>query len=100
MDIDIKTADIATLARIAATECPALTRKTQGWLGAGTHPAQPYLAAMLRMVGYRTHEDLDQSYVGHDRARWVVAAFVSNAAQWRGENARAIKAELKRRVKG
>lgn len=56
------------------------------WFG-----ARPYLEAM----GHLT--DMDDMY-GADSAKTVVLYFLSNSAQWKGETARAVKAELRRRL--
>jgi hypothetical protein len=50
--------------------------------------AEPYLNAMSSMVS------VDDKYYD-DSGRMVVAYFLGNANSWRGEKARAIKAELK-----
>ena len=50
--------------------------------------AVPYLQAMGEL------SSIDDKY-GYDSARTVVRYFLSNASQWRGDNARRIKAELK-----
>jgi hypothetical protein len=50
--------------------------------------AKPYLDAMLSL------NDIKDSY-GADSAYMMIAYFLSNASQWRGENAKKIKAELK-----
>lgn len=65
------------------------------WKARGTisKSAIPYLSAML------TLQDMSSSY-GCDDAKTIVLYFLSNASGWRGENAKAIKAELNRRVKG
>lgn len=54
--------------------------------------AEPYRAAMASMAS------MADAY-GMDSARSVVLYFLSNAAQWRGETARRIKAELKAMLK-
>lgn len=54
--------------------------------------AVPYLDAMSAL------DNVEQTY-GADDARGIVAYFLANANGWRGETARAVKAELKRRVK-
>lgn len=54
--------------------------------------AQPYLSAMLGI------DSINDMYIA-DTAYEVVAYFLSNAGTYRGENARLIKAELKRRMK-
>lgn len=53
--------------------------------------AVPYIEAMANVV------DLDSPY-GADDGRMIVAYFLANAHTWRGETARAVKAELKRRL--
>ncbi len=92
--VDLYRADVATLARIAAVDCPALTRRGTGFLGAGTHPAQPYLEVMLGMGGV-TRDNIPGLTFGWDRAADVVNTFVSNTATWKGDTARAVKAALK-----
>ena len=52
------------------------------------YAARPYLDAM------HTLKSVDDKYYA-DSAESVVLYFLSNATGWRGENARAIKAELK-----
>jgi hypothetical protein len=54
--------------------------------------AVPYLDAMLTM------EDISDSY-GLDDGKGIVTYFLSNASSYRGETARELKAELKRRIK-
>lgn len=92
--IDIASTDVATLARIAAADCEALTRRGDGWLGAGTHPAQPYLEVMLQMRGV-TADMIPGMTFGHDRVADCINAFLGNASGWRGNTARAVKATLK-----
>lgn len=55
--------------------------------------ARPYLDAMMQL---RTMTDT----YGADSARSVVLYFLSNAATWRGPDARRIKAELNAMLKG
>jgi hypothetical protein len=52
--------------------------------------AVPYLAAML--------EDDGSGMYLHDTMKSVVLYFLSNATGWRGDDARRLKAELKRAV--
>lgn len=54
--------------------------------------AVPYLDAMLSL------ETLNDTY-GADSAKEIVLYFLSNASTYRGEMAKAIKAELKARLK-
>ena len=54
--------------------------------------AKPYLDAMLSL---KTIED--KYYL--DDARSIITYFLSNASSWRGEKAKAIKAELKGMLK-
>jgi len=56
------------------------------------YAAEPYLAAMA------TLEDVDSTY-GYDSGKSIVAYFLANASSWRGDTARAVKAELRRRIK-
>lgn len=54
--------------------------------------ARPYLNAMLSL------DKVSDNYYA-DSGKSVVLYFLSNAASWRGETARRIKAELKEMVK-
>lgn len=54
--------------------------------------AKPYLDAMAQL------NSLNDSYYADD-AQSVVLYFLSNAASWRGEDAKRIKAELKAMLK-
>ena len=57
------------------------------------YAAKPYLGALL---------DLDSIWDKYyqDSARSIVLYFLSNAKSWKGEKAKAIKAELKNILKG
>lgn len=55
--------------------------------------AVPYINAMSSMVS------INDNY-GDDPGRMIVAYFLGNANSWRGEKARAIKAELKAMLEG
>jgi hypothetical protein len=54
--------------------------------------AEPYLDAMSSMG------DIEESY-GWDSGRSIVIYFLGNAATWRGDKAKEIKAELKAMTK-
>lgn len=56
------------------------------------YAAEPYLAAMSRLdsINDRYYEDSGKS---------IVTYFLGNATSWRGETAKAVKAELNRRLK-
>jgi hypothetical protein len=54
--------------------------------------AVPYLEAMFTM------NSVNDNY-GMDSGKSIILYFLSNANTWKGEIAKAIKAELKRRVK-
>lgn len=56
--------------------------------GPAQNPARPYWDAMRSL----TH--LDQHY-GADSGDGIVRYFISNAGTWKGEKAKAIKAELR-----
>ena len=53
--------------------------------------AKPYLSAMFCL------KDIDDMY-GADSGRDIVAYFLANAQTWKGPVAKAVKAELKRRL--
>jgi hypothetical protein len=55
------------------------------------YAAAPYLAALCQL------DSVDDSY-GYDSGQSIIRYFLSNASSWRGTVAKAIKAELKRRV--
>ena len=54
--------------------------------------AKPYLYAMLYL------ESINDSYYA-DNGRSIVLYFLNNATSWKGETAKAVKAELKARLK-
>jgi len=54
--------------------------------------ARPYLDAMHGMI------TIDESY-GFDDGRSIVRYFLCNATKWKGDTARAVKAELQARLK-
>lgn len=54
--------------------------------------AVPYLTAMFSL------ETVDDDY-GLDSGKSIILYFLANASTWKGETARTVKAELKRRVK-
>lgn len=54
--------------------------------------AVPYLDAMRQM------KDINDQF-GYDDGKGIVRYFLSNATGWRGEVAKAVKEELKRRLK-
>ena len=56
------------------------------------YAAAPYLEAMFELA------DIDDPYFC-DNGRGNVARFVCNAGSWRGDVAREVKAELRRRLK-
>jgi len=56
------------------------------------YAAKPYLEAMNSL------ESLDDMFY-HDSGRSVVLYFLSNARSWRGDTAKAVKAELNKRLK-
>ena len=56
------------------------------------YAAVPYLNAMHEMA------DINDR-VFNDEGRHVVNYFLGNATRWKGDNAKAIKAELRRRMK-
>lgn len=55
--------------------------------------AVPYLDAMRSLDGVKDH-------FGCDSGRSVVTYFLANAATWRGDDARRIKAELRQMLGG
>ena len=61
------------------------------WVKMSVH-ARPYYSAMRVMSGPK------EAY-GMDSGIGTVLYFLGNAASWRGDVARAVKAELKRRIK-
>jgi hypothetical protein len=55
--------------------------------------AKPYLSAMLTM------DSIVPTNYGYDSGKSMVLYFLSNSQTWKGETAREIKKELKRRAK-
>lgn len=60
----------------------------RAWGSGINYAAKPYLDAMLQI------NSIDDTY-GYDSARGIVAYFLSNASGFRGDQAKALKAELK-----
>jgi len=77
------------LQKMALYQIARLIRKD--WLNVSPH-AKPYLNAMLGL------EKVSDSY-GSDNGKSIVLYFLSNAATWRGDNAKTIKTHLKSLVK-
>lgn len=59
--------------------------------------AKPNFAAVPYLDAMRYVEDLNSPY-GAENGRTIVAYFLSNASSWRGDTAKAVRAELKRRL--
>lgn len=57
-----------------------------------SYSARPYLDAMTYL------NTIDDTFM-LDSGKSIVSYFLANASQWRGEVAKEVKAELKRRVK-
>lgn len=55
---------------------------------------KPYFGAVPYLDAMRGLQSIDDAY-GADTARSIVRYFLANASAWRGDKARAIKAELK-----
>jgi len=56
------------------------------------YAAKPYLEAMTSLNSVKDNYGMDSGYS-------IVAYFLSNASQWKGETAKMVKAELKKRLK-
>jgi hypothetical protein len=78
------------LASMTISQLAAIVRAN--WKPKVYFGAVPYLDAMFSL------ERITDTY-GCDSAREIVTYFVCNAQTWRGDVARAVKAELNRRVK-
>lgn len=61
--------------------------------------AKPYFGAVPYLNAMHSLQSIRDSY-SYDNAESVVRYFLSNAASWKGDTARAIKAELKTMLKG
>lgn len=56
------------------------------------YAAKPYLQAMSSLNSVKDNYGMDSGYS-------IIAYFLSNASQWKGEVAKGVKAELKKRLK-
>lgn len=63
------------------------------------HWTSPYFGAVPYLKAMRELHDMASAY-GCDSAHSIILYFLSNAQTWRGPVARAVKAELNRRLKG
>jgi hypothetical protein len=61
--------------------------------------AKPYFGAVPYLDAMETLNSIRDTYY-YDDAESVVRYFLANATTWKGETARAIKAELKAMLKG
>ena len=61
--------------------------------------AKPYFGAVPYLGAMRTLDNMSSTY-GYDDAQSIVAYFIANAATWKGETARRVKAELRAMLKG
>ena len=61
--------------------------------------AKPYFGAVPYLDAMETLNSIRDTYY-FDNASDIVRYFLSNATSWKGETARAIKAELKAMLKG
>lgn len=87
------TATAENLTALTIRDLAFRIRKDWGAQGKGVnYAAAPYLDAMLDI------ENITDQY-GFDNGKNIVRYFLSNAGSYRGETAKAIKAELKRRLK-
>ena len=59
---------------------------------------KPYFGAVPYLGAMRTLENMRSTY-GYDDAQSIVAYFIANAATWKGETARRVKAELRAMLK-
>ena len=60
---------------------------------------KPYFGAVPYLDAMRSLDSIKDKY-GYDDATSIVRYFLANAATWKGETARRIKAELKSMLKG
>lgn len=60
---------------------------------------KPYFGAVPYLDAMQSLQSVNDSY-GMDSGRGIVLYFLSNASTWRGDQARAIKAELKGLLNG
>ena len=81
MSLDLSTLSIRQIARIINSDWKKV------YFG-----AKPYLNAMFSL------ESVDDNY-GWESGKGIVLYFLANATTWRGETARAVKAELNKRIK-
>lgn len=80
--VDLRALPLHALARMCQRDWP------RAYFG-----ARPYIDALLGLTS------LDEPY-GCETARDVVVGLLANAQTWKGPIARAVKAELTRRLKG
>lgn len=89
-----KTIGPAELRAASLRGLAAIIRKDWASKGKGiNYAAKPYLEAMASM------DKISDNY-GYDSGHSIVAYFLGNARSWTGPTAKAVKAELNRRLKG
>jgi hypothetical protein len=82
--------DTTALPTMSLASIASLIRRD--WGAKVNFAAKPYLSAMASL------HSVSDSY-GYDNGKSIVIYFLSNASAWRGDVAKAVKAELKARVK-
>jgi len=82
--------DLSNLSRMKIYDIAALI--AQDWGRKVNYAAKPYLEAMFSL------DSVDDNYI-MDSGKSIVAYFLSNATSWRGDVARAVKNELKKRIR-
>ena len=83
---DLQTMSISAIASLISRDWRATSKNGVNYA------AKPYLEAMLDL------DDVKQNY-GADSGKSIVLYFLGNATSYRGEQAKLIKAELKKRIK-
>ena len=90
----------ATLSKTETSELATTLRSLKIWQIAKLikqNWTKPYFGAVPYINAMMSVEDITDRF-GFDPATEIVNYFLGNASTWRGETAKAIKAELKRRV--
>jgi hypothetical protein len=93
IETDVITVVPADYGKMNLAELAGVIRRDWRKQGKGiNYAAAPYLDAMGSL------NDVGDNY-GYDSGSSVVLYFLCNASTWRGDTAKAVKAELKRRTK-
>lgn len=89
--MNLETLSISNLASRIIMDMEGIAKAKHKYWRAAFPYAAPYADAMMSLQTVNDHYGFDSGFE-------IVARFLSNASTWKGETAKAIKAELRKRI--